>query len=99
MYATQGLYISQAMLSLVRAADVSMQQGQAPLQNVFLADIDPLQIFLPNHPQGNGMFATVQLKQGATLTNDGQRHTALLACTATTIFDTSAARGLLFRAP
>jgi hypothetical protein len=32
-----------------------------PIQGVFLADIAPLQIFLPNHPKGNGMFATVEL--------------------------------------
>jgi hypothetical protein len=55
-----------------------------PIQNAFLADIAPLQILLPDHPQGNGMFATVQLLPGTTLTNPD---VALLAFAATTIFD------------
>jgi hypothetical protein len=55
-----------------------------PIQNTFLADIVPLQILLPNHPNGNGMFATVQLQPGATLPNPNE---ALLAFAATTIFD------------
>jgi hypothetical protein len=56
-----------------------------PIQNAFLADIAPLQIILPDHPNGNGMFATVQLTSGTTPPNP---NTALLAFAATAIFDT-----------
>jgi hypothetical protein len=56
-----------------------------PIQKAFLADIAPLQIILPDHPNGNGMFATVQLLPGTMLTNP---NAALLAFVATTTFDT-----------
>jgi hypothetical protein len=55
------------------------------IQNGFLADIAPLQIILPDHPNGNGVFATVQLI--APLPNPNSNE-ALLAFAATTIFDT-----------
>ena len=35
-----------------------------PSRIAFLADIAPLQILLPDHPNGNGKFATVQLLPG-----------------------------------
>jgi hypothetical protein len=65
----------------------ALQDGldPVPIQNTFLADIAPLQILLPDHPNGNGTFATVQLQPGTTLPN---RNEALLAFAATTIFDT-----------
>jgi hypothetical protein len=56
-----------------------------PIQQAFLTDIAPLQIILPDHPNGNGMFATVQLTSGTTPPNS---NTALSAFAATTIFDT-----------
>jgi streptogramin lyase len=55
-----------------------------PIQDALLASIAPLTILLPDHPNGNGMFATVQLTPGATLSNPDL---ALLVFTATTIFD------------
>ena len=55
-----------------------------PIQDALLASLTPLSILLPDHPNGNGMFATVQLMPGATLANPDL---ALLAFTATTIFD------------
>jgi len=55
-----------------------------PIQDALLASIAPLTILLPDHPHGNGLFATVQLLPGATLSNPGL---ASLAFTATAIFD------------
>jgi hypothetical protein len=40
-----------------------------PIQDALLASIAPLTVLLPDHPNGNGMFATVQLMPGATLSN------------------------------
>jgi hypothetical protein len=64
----------------------TLQDGRDPVavQNAFLAAVAPLQIILPNHPQGNGLFATVQILPGTTLTDP---QVALLAFAATTIFD------------
>ena len=67
-----------------------------PIQNRFLADIAPLQILLPDHPNGNGKFATVQLLPGATLPNPNE---ALLAFAATAIFEQCAFSGRRFRPP
>jgi hypothetical protein len=55
------------------------------IQEGFLADIDPLRIVLPDHPNGNGVFATVELE--APLPNPNGNE-ALLAFAATAIFDT-----------
>ncbi len=56
-----------------------------PIQDALLASIAPLKILLPDHPNGNGLFTTVQLLPGATLSNPDL---ASLAFAATAIFDT-----------
>jgi streptogramin lyase len=71
------------------AAKVVMDAIQAGLdpvavQNALLADITLLQILLPDHTNGNGSFATVQLTPGTTVSNQSA---ALLAFAGTAIFD------------
>jgi hypothetical protein len=69
------------------AATNALRAGLDPeaTQNAFLTAIAPLRILLPDHPNGNGMFAKVELQPGTALTN---ANAALLAFAGTTIFDT-----------
>ena len=71
--------------ALVVTQALHARRDPVAVQNAFLAAVAPLQIILPDHPNGNSMFATVQLLPGSTLAN---LEAALLAFAATTIFDT-----------
>ena len=73
------------VISVIATEAIQAGLDPVPIQDALLASLAPLTILLPDHPNGNGMFATVELAPGATLSNPDL---ALLALTATTIFNT-----------
>ena len=73
------------VISMIATEAIQAGLDPVPIQDALLASLAPLTILLPDHPNGNGMFATVALAPGATLSNPDL---ALLAFTATTIFNT-----------
>ena len=81
-----GQDVTPATTVISRVVTQAIRAGLDPvlIQDALLASIAPLTILLPDHPNGNGMFATVQLTSDATLSNPDL---ALLVFTATAIFD------------
>src|SRR5262249_42824669 len=71
------------VISTVVTQAIQAGLDPVPIQDALLASIAPLNILLPDHPHGNGMFATILLSS-ATLSNPDL---ALLAFAATAIFD------------
>ena len=73
------------VISLVATQALQFKLDPLPIQDALLADVARLTILLPDHLNGNGQFATVQLRPGETLANP---ELALLALTATATFNT-----------